>query len=56
MKMNRRDFVRTTVGASLAAAAPRTLLAQAPNIVTSQSIKPVVISPPTATNSKTAAT
>ena len=44
MKMNRRDFVRTTVGASLAAAASRTVLAQAPNIVSSQSIKPVVIS------------
>src|SRR6476646_6407052 len=44
MKMNRRDFVRTTVGASLAAAAPRNLLAQAPNVLTPQSIKPVVIS------------
>ena len=43
MKMNRRDFVKATVGATLAATTPRALLAQAPNIVTSQSIKPVVI-------------
>jgi N4-(beta-N-acetylglucosaminyl)-L-asparaginase len=44
MKMNRRTFVRTTLGASVAAAAPRALLAQAPNILTPKSIKPVVIS------------
>jgi len=43
MKMNRRNFVRTTIGAGLAAAAPQRLLAQAPNVVTSKSIKPVVI-------------
>jgi len=42
--MNRRDFVRTTVGATLAASAPRALLAQAPNIMNSKSIQPVVIS------------
>jgi N4-(beta-N-acetylglucosaminyl)-L-asparaginase len=42
--MNRRDFVRTTVGATLAASAPRALLGQqAPNIVTPKSVKPVVI-------------
>ncbi|MBA2743076.1 MAG: N(4)-(beta-N-acetylglucosaminyl)-L-asparaginase [Chthoniobacterales bacterium] len=41
--MNRRDFVRTTVGATLAASATRGLLAQAPNITTN-TIKPVVIS------------
>ncbi len=44
MKMNRRDFVRTTVGAGLAAAAPRALSVQSPNMMTSNSIKPVVIS------------
>ena len=42
--MNRRDFVRTTVGAGLAATAARTLRAQqAPNVITNKSIKPVVI-------------
>src|SRR5215208_3780896 len=41
--MNRRDFLRTAAGASLAAAAPRTVRAQAPNIVTPKTIKPVVI-------------
>ncbi|HSH38408.1 MAG TPA: N(4)-(beta-N-acetylglucosaminyl)-L-asparaginase [Chthoniobacterales bacterium] len=42
--MNRRDFVRTTVGATLAASAPRALLGQqAPNIITPKSLKPVVI-------------
>lgn len=41
--MNRRDFVRTTVGATLAASASRSLFAQAPNVM-SNSIKPVVIS------------
>src|SRR5215210_7489612 len=41
--MNRRDFLRTAAGASLVAAAPRTLRAQAPNIVTPKTIKPVVI-------------
>lgn len=42
--MKRRDFVRTTVGATLAAGAPRALLAQAPNVITPGPIKPVVIS------------
>jgi N4-(beta-N-acetylglucosaminyl)-L-asparaginase len=41
--MNRRQFVRTTVGATLAASAARSLRAQAPNVVTSKSVKPVVI-------------
>ncbi len=41
--MNRRDFVRTTVGATLAASATRSLFAQGPTIM-SNSIKPVVIS------------
>src|SRR3982750_2779728 len=44
MKMNRRTFVRTTIGASVAAAAPRALLGQAPNVLTPKSVKPVVIS------------
>jgi len=43
MKMNRRSFVRATVGAGLAAAAPPALLAQAPNVMSSKSTKPVVI-------------
>ncbi len=41
--MNRRDFVRTTVGATLAASATRSLFAQGPTIM-STTIKPVVIS------------
>src|SRR3954469_1096847 len=44
MKMDRRTFVRTTLGAGVAAAAPRALLAQAPNVLTPKSVKPVVIS------------
>ncbi|MDQ6860796.1 MAG: isoaspartyl peptidase/L-asparaginase, partial [Verrucomicrobiota bacterium] len=44
--MNRRDFVRTTVGAGLAATATGSLRAQSPspNIITNKSAKPVVIS------------
>ncbi len=42
--MKRRDFVRATLGASLVASAPRALFAQAPNIMSAKSIKPVVIS------------
>ena len=42
--MNRRDFVRTAVGATLAAGAPRAPLAQqAPNVITPKGAKPVVI-------------
>jgi N4-(beta-N-acetylglucosaminyl)-L-asparaginase len=41
--MNRRDFVRTTLGATLVAGAPRALFAQAPNVITPKSVKPVVI-------------
>src|SRR3954453_4099283 len=44
MKMDRRTFVRTTLGASVAAAAQWALLAQAPNVLTPKSVKPVVIS------------
>ncbi|MEP6956340.1 MAG: N(4)-(beta-N-acetylglucosaminyl)-L-asparaginase [Chthoniobacterales bacterium] len=42
--MNRRQFVRTAVGATLAGSAARSLLAQGPNIMTPKAIKPVVIS------------
>ena len=41
--MKRRDFVRTTVGAGLAATASRALLEQTPNIMPNKPIKPVVI-------------
>jgi N4-(beta-N-acetylglucosaminyl)-L-asparaginase len=48
-KLNRRDFVRTTTAAGVAAAAvPRALFAegsaQAPSVLTHKSVKPVVIS------------
>ncbi len=42
-KMNRRDFVRTSAAAGLAAAAPTTLFAQTPTMMTPSSVKPVVI-------------
>lgn len=42
--MNRRDFVRTTVGATLLATAPRALHGQAPAVGTPKSRQPVVIS------------
>lgn len=42
--MNRRQFVRTTIGASLAAGTAPALFAQGPNIMSSKSSKPVVIS------------
>lgn len=42
--MNRRQFVRTTVGATVAGAAVRPLFAQAPNVMAPKSVKPVVIS------------
>lgn len=42
--MNRRDFVRTTIGATLAAGTSGKLLAQAPNVITPGAVKPVVIS------------
>src|ERR1700704_4315155 len=42
--MNRRRFVRSSAAAGLtAAAAPRPLFAQAPTIMNSKSVKPVVI-------------
>ena len=42
-KMNRRDFVRTTAAAGIAASASRSLFGQAPTMITPQSVKPVVI-------------
>jgi N4-(beta-N-acetylglucosaminyl)-L-asparaginase len=42
-KINRRDFVRTTTAAGVAAAMPRALLGQAP-AVASKTVRPVVIS------------
>ena len=44
-KLNRREFVRTTTAAGVAAAAAqKTLFGQAPVVMTPKSIKPVVIS------------
>jgi N4-(beta-N-acetylglucosaminyl)-L-asparaginase len=43
-KLNRRDFVRTTVATGVAAAAiPRSLFGQAPTVMTPKSVKPVVV-------------
>jgi N4-(beta-N-acetylglucosaminyl)-L-asparaginase len=43
-KLNRRDFVRATTAAGVAAAAmPKTLFGQAPTVITPKSVKPVVI-------------
>ena len=42
-KMNRRDFVRASAAAGLAAAAPTSLFGQAPTMMTPSSVKPVVI-------------
>jgi N4-(beta-N-acetylglucosaminyl)-L-asparaginase len=43
-KLNRRDFVRATTAAGVAAAAiPRSVFAQAPTVMTPKSVKPVVI-------------
>src|SRR4051812_31315957 len=44
-KLNRRDFVRTTTAAGVAAAGlPARLFGQAPTVMTPKSVKPVVIS------------
>src|SRR5881398_1844146 len=44
-KLNRRDFVRTTTAASVAAAAvPTSVFGQAPTLMTPKSVKPVVVS------------
>src|SRR5437867_11468404 len=44
-KLNRREFVETATAASVAmAAAPGTLFAQSPTVMTPKSVKPVVVS------------
>lgn len=43
-KINRRDFVVTSAGAGLAAAAPLTVFAKGPEVLMPSSVKPVVIS------------
>src|SRR4051794_35641340 len=44
-KLNRRDFVRTTAAAGVAAAAAtKPLFGQAPTVMTPKSVKPVVVS------------
>ena len=43
-KLNRREFVRATTVAGVAAAAGSRLFGQAPAVVTPKSVKPVVIS------------
>ncbi|MEO5753991.1 MAG: N(4)-(beta-N-acetylglucosaminyl)-L-asparaginase [Chthoniobacterales bacterium] len=42
--MKRRDFIRSTAGATLASTVVRQLRAQTPNIMPNKSVKPVVIS------------
>ena len=43
-KLTRRDFVRTSTAAGVAAAAiPRTVFAQAPTVMTRKSVKPLVV-------------
>src|SRR5712692_9461258 len=44
MKLNRRDFVRATTAAGVAAASiPKTLFSQAPTMMTPKSVKPCVV-------------
>jgi N4-(beta-N-acetylglucosaminyl)-L-asparaginase len=42
-ELSRREFVKTTAGAGVAAAAARPLFAQAPTVMTPKSVKPLVI-------------
>src|SRR2546428_6408873 len=42
-KLNRRDFVRTTAVAGIAAAAPRRLFGQGPTVMTPKAVRPVVV-------------
>src|SRR5437868_5147308 len=42
-KLNRREFVRTSAAAGMAAAVPRAIFGQAPTVVTPRSVKPVVV-------------
>jgi N4-(beta-N-acetylglucosaminyl)-L-asparaginase len=51
-KINRRDFVRTTTAAGVAVAAPKTLFAQAPTMMTAKGAKPLVIAASNGNKSK----
>src|SRR5919204_4063891 len=51
-KLNRRDFVRTTAAAGVAAATPTTLFGQAPTVMTPRTVKPVVIASSNGNTSK----
>ena len=42
-KLNRRDFVRTTAVAGMAAAAPRRLFGQGPTVMTPKTVRPAVV-------------
>ena len=42
-KLNRRDFVRNTAVAGIAAAAPRRLFGQGPTVLTPKTVRPVVV-------------
>src|SRR5438876_5919069 len=54
-KLNRRDFVRTTTAAGVAAAAiPKTLFGQAPTMMTPKSVKPCVVASSNGNRSKDA--
>jgi N4-(beta-N-acetylglucosaminyl)-L-asparaginase len=54
-KLNRRDFVRSTTAAGVAAAAdPATLFGQAPTVMTPKSVKPVVVASSNGNRSKDA--
>src|SRR5712692_10763267 len=53
MKLNRRDFVRATTAAGVAAASiPKTLFSQAPTMMTPKSVKPCVVASSNGNQSK----
>jgi N4-(beta-N-acetylglucosaminyl)-L-asparaginase len=51
-RLNRRQFVRTTAAASVAAAAPKSLFGQAPTMITPSGSKPVVVAAANGNRSK----
>src|SRR5438477_8225191 len=54
-KLNRREFVRTTTAAGVAAASiPKTLFGQAPTMMTPKSVKPCVVASSNGNRSKDA--
>jgi N4-(beta-N-acetylglucosaminyl)-L-asparaginase len=53
-KVNRRDFVRTTTAAGVAAAATKPLFGQAPTMMTPKSVKPCVVASGNGNRSKDA--